>query len=1002
MRAQSMLITGVLVLSAFSGQDAAAQQFGQNLVVNPGAETGSMYGWTLKTVAHDPTNHIWAIKYGGTCPLTNKQHCWCKFPTASDPGPPNRGSYFFAGGYEHGHYMHQNIDVSSLATKIDSGNVKMKLSAYLGGCTTFGDTADVKVRFLNSSGGGLGPDVKLKAVTMADRNKLTKLLHRTASQVLPKGTRKIKLSVETYDGFMAVSFVNGYVDDLSIILEDKVTPKADLRVTSLTPTYNGTSVTFSAQICNQGTADATAFDLGFYYHQSTQPTCLTTKDAVVKFYPQGLKKNHCAVRTVTRTGTKDGTYKAWAMADANCHVAELNETNNSTWLQYKVETPDLYISAFTASVTGKQATFSAKVCNKGKDITKSFTLGIYHGILFKPGCSGKPTSSLTIAGLKKGACETKTYTRGGLPDGSYTAWLMADSGCAVAEASETNNAQSVNYAVGNPDLYIKALTAKAAGKNVTFSATVCNKGKDLTSGSKLSLFYDLGTTAPGCTSKPDASVTIASLASNKCETKTFVRQNTPNGTFHGWVMADQGCAVTEADENNNTSSTSYSVERPDLSVSQLLSKVAGKSVTFTTTVCNQGAAVTSPFDLSLYYHLASAPTCATTQSDGVTIASLGKGKCKTHVFTRANTPGGGYNAWALADAGCKITESDEANNHKTAGYVVSGPDLKIASVAATVQCDKVAFSVQVCNQGATLPSKFTLSLYGKLSAAPSCTTVAQSSQQINGLAKGKCETRTFNLSAVPDGLYTTWFMVDSGCAVQEPSESDNTKSAAYAVDNPDLYVSDLSAKVTGASATITAKICNKGKSTSAPWILAVHHDPSAAPTCKSSPSGKQTVSGLTTGNCVTRTFLRAGLAAGGHTSWIYADGSCGLCESDETNNSKSVAYAVGAPAKDAAADKSMDAAVGDGRPDAPVRDAAPDVGVADGNTDSKAPDGPADAKAAGDMVTGDEGPDDGCDCRLAADTQGRGAGALLLLLLALAARRRWGAPVFARGAATRT
>jgi hypothetical protein len=79
------------------------------------------------------------------------------FPTPSDPGPPDRGDNFFAGGPDDGSSSAtQLIDVSASALAVDAGCVKYNLTGWLGGFGGQDDNAIVRADFQDAGGGALG------------------------------------------------------------------------------------------------------------------------------------------------------------------------------------------------------------------------------------------------------------------------------------------------------------------------------------------------------------------------------------------------------------------------------------------------------------------------------------------------------------------------------------------------------------------------------------------------------------------------------------------------------------------------------------------------------------------------------------------------------------------------------------------------------------------------------------------------------------------------------
>jgi hypothetical protein len=182
--------------------------FGHNLVVNGNAEQGSgatTSSQVVKPTGWSATGNFTVVKYGADV-----------FPTANDPGPPDRGDYFFAGGNGPSSSANQTIDVSGAAGGIDSGSKKYALSAWLGGYGGQNDNATVEATFLDASGQALGSPARIGPVTDIARGGKSGLKIAQTSGDLPKGTRKILLKVlmARTDG----NYDDGYADDVSLII----------------------------------------------------------------------------------------------------------------------------------------------------------------------------------------------------------------------------------------------------------------------------------------------------------------------------------------------------------------------------------------------------------------------------------------------------------------------------------------------------------------------------------------------------------------------------------------------------------------------------------------------------------------------------------------------------------------------------------------------------------------------------------------------------------------
>jgi predicted small secreted protein len=183
---------------------------GKNLIVNGDAESGpgtmdgstpvtNIPGWT-------PMGNFDVVVYGASG----------GYPLDTDPGPTDRGKNFFSGGPDDDVSTGtQIIDVSSVATMLDTGAVSYTLSGWLGGYADQNDNATLTIQFQDASGKTLGQG-QFGPVMAADRNNVTSFIQKTAQGNAPKGTRKIlvTLTMTRTDG----SANDGYADNLSLTL----------------------------------------------------------------------------------------------------------------------------------------------------------------------------------------------------------------------------------------------------------------------------------------------------------------------------------------------------------------------------------------------------------------------------------------------------------------------------------------------------------------------------------------------------------------------------------------------------------------------------------------------------------------------------------------------------------------------------------------------------------------------------------------------------------------
>jgi uncharacterized protein (TIGR03437 family) len=182
---RNLTIAGALLLVALQAPAEAQTLFGTNLVVNGDAESGSgmnsaapasaIPGWTI---GGSPA----VILYTGGDRLNLKSL-----------GPANRGKNYFAGTTTAKATLTQKIDVSAAAAGIDAGTVSYDASGYLGGSN--GDTSQMIVTFVNTSGGSIGT-FTLGPVTDSDKAVGDALYFRRKLGQVPSGTRSVTIEID--------------------------------------------------------------------------------------------------------------------------------------------------------------------------------------------------------------------------------------------------------------------------------------------------------------------------------------------------------------------------------------------------------------------------------------------------------------------------------------------------------------------------------------------------------------------------------------------------------------------------------------------------------------------------------------------------------------------------------------------------------------------------------------------------------------------------------------
>ncbi len=189
---------------------ASGNAYGNNLIVNPGAEDGS-----ADTGADAPVKKIPGWTQKGDCDVV--PYGADGVVGAQDPGPSNRGKNLFTGGPDSPQTsLTQTIDVSAESTDIQSGSVSYTLSGYLGGYSSQDDHATLTLQFKDTSGKVLGT-ASIGPVTAQDRQNTTELLQRSTNGKLPSGTTSVivTLTMTRVEG----AYNDGYADNLSLVLQ---------------------------------------------------------------------------------------------------------------------------------------------------------------------------------------------------------------------------------------------------------------------------------------------------------------------------------------------------------------------------------------------------------------------------------------------------------------------------------------------------------------------------------------------------------------------------------------------------------------------------------------------------------------------------------------------------------------------------------------------------------------------------------------------------------------
>lgn len=201
-----------------------------NLLRNPDAEGGG---------ASDDCSGVPAISYWTTDgKMSVCRYGYGDYLARNSPGPTDRGTFFFAGGFSDRSSIYQVLDVSSYAALIDAGSVPYTLSGWLGGWSAQDDSAKLSAAFKDANGATLAY-ATIGPVLAAERNSVTGLFYKSATGTVPANTRRIDvdLAMTRVEG----SANDGYADNVSFSFTRPSTSCAySATLTSQVPAAGGT------------------------------------------------------------------------------------------------------------------------------------------------------------------------------------------------------------------------------------------------------------------------------------------------------------------------------------------------------------------------------------------------------------------------------------------------------------------------------------------------------------------------------------------------------------------------------------------------------------------------------------------------------------------------------------------------------------------------------------------------------------------------------------------
>jgi subtilase family serine protease len=262
--------------------------------------------------------------------------------------------------------------------------------------------------------------------------------------------------------------------------------------------------------------------------------------------------------------------------------------------------------------------------------------------------------------------------------GTYYMIAKANADNSTPETNVTNNTRSVKIVIG-PDLFLSSLSAPAtggAGLPVDVTDTTKNQGSGSAAASRTA-FYLSANEALGAGDVLLGSRPVGVLlpnSSSTIKTTLTIPGGTPAGRYYIIAVADDGGAVPETNEANNTRAVLIGLS-PDLIVSSMTvfpttissSGAGGSQIKVTETTRNQGAGTAITTTTKYYVSTnstfdASADVWLASRAVPLLVTGASSAGPQTAVTIPPGTASGNYYILAVADADNTLAESNENNN----------------------------------------------------------------------------------------------------------------------------------------------------------------------------------------------------------------------------------------------------------------------------------------------------------------------------------------------------
>jgi subtilase family serine protease len=739
-----------------------------------------------------------------------------------------------------------------------------------------------------------------------------------------KGSSCVRMAITGYSPYGSKSLSSwAYVDRRDEIQESVETNnifgpvtiskggggKPDLVIGSAAAKVNGTSVSYSLQICNKGGERSDATNLAVYYQLYGKPN-QATPPSKIQAVPE-ISAGGCRYVGVSAK-LPQGSHNSGFYIDRDNRVAESDESNN-VYYPLRVDVggtgkqADLVIKVFNASPSPGRVDYYVQVCNVGQQSSKSTSLELFDNLPGPPSPWQKADRVQPLQALGPGQC-TASKSAAQLPPGSYKAWAYVNRQGYAPESSLSNNISGPKvFTIGGslPDLYIKELKVQPSATSASYVVTVCNSGAAVNGTTQVDLYHQTQKPTPG--HAPVKTIPLYKVGSNSCATVTTTL-SLGGGNYYAWAWVNRFNKPQESQTGNNIYGPRYfvvsgTVNQPDLRISAFSAKssISG-SVDYLFTICNDGQSGAASVSLALFYNRKTPPQPGDAANYTTTVPYMPPGYCSNRSAKAFLLPGS-YTSYAYIDFTQKVKEKNETNNTAVTSYVVGsqGADLTIKSLAATPGASGTTrYDIEVCNEGVLAAGPTEVHLFVNRPIPPKASDIALADKAVPvpALASKSCSKLKVDATPKP-GFNTSWAAVDLKNQVPEVSDNNNAKSVVVIVptSSANVALKDFDAKPSLTGPTLySVKACNTGTTPTPATTVRFYFDRASAPPVGTAGDQSHVVSPLLGGACVVITgFVNHN--AGSYTSWALIDPTDQIKETSESDNlAGPLKVTVGAPA----------------------------------------------------------------------------------------------------------